>query len=108
LVKIAIEKVPVSILATHFLKNPPTILFILLFILFKYYFSIFFIVLFSLSLSFVPFRIHRTTSNAATPWKEYAYTAEGWESNSDPPPPRTRLPNTEDRWPPRLHLPGLP
>jgi hypothetical protein len=33
-----------------------------------------------------------STSNAALPWKEYAYTAGGWESNSDPPPPRPRLP----------------
>jgi len=40
-VKITTEKVSISTLATHFLKNTPTILFILLFILFKYYFLIF-------------------------------------------------------------------
>ncbi len=31
-------------------------------------------------------------SNAAIPPKVYAYTARGCESNSDPPPPRLRLP----------------
>jgi hypothetical protein len=42
MVRIATEKVSISTLAIHFLKNTPTILFIPIFILFKYYFSIFF------------------------------------------------------------------
>jgi hypothetical protein len=33
-----------------------------------------------------------STSNVAIPQKEYAYTAGGWASSSDPPSPRPRLP----------------
>jgi hypothetical protein len=50
-VKITTEKVPISTLATHFLKNTPTMFFILLFILFKYYFSIFFLLFYFLPFS---------------------------------------------------------
>jgi hypothetical protein len=50
-VKITTEKVSISTLATHFLKNTPTILFILLFILFKYYFLIFILLFYFLPFS---------------------------------------------------------